>query len=253
VQDDTVFRPAEREVWFHLLAQLQEMPNSQLGPSAPEDVLFLQLFKQSGDYRGKLVRIRGVVKQGYRIDAPENYLGIKEYNVLTIHPAGGPDSPILVYTLELPKGFPAIKHRDKDGGPTKLHEDVVITGYYFKRLAFPAVGGTYTAPLLVARNADWTPRVSLAEATGRTRWTVAQVAGLIIVAAVATALVMVFIVWRIRRDTRESITHTFNDPVDDPQFAGLDVRPEAREALGELARQAERTGSPSDNTQERGT
>jgi hypothetical protein len=54
VQDDTVFRSAERDIWFHLAAQLQEKPNDQLGVRAPEDALYLQMFKQSDDYRGRL-------------------------------------------------------------------------------------------------------------------------------------------------------------------------------------------------------
>ncbi len=238
VQDDTVFRSAERDIWFHLIAQLKEMPNDQLGARAPEDALYLQLFKQSGDYRGRLVRIKGVAKLGYRIDAPKNYLGIKEYNVLVIHPAGGPDSPIIAYCLDLPTGFPKINHRDKDGGGTKLHEDVAVTGYYFKRWAYQAAGGMYTTPLLIVREPDWKPRPSLAEATGRTAWTPAQIAGTVAVSALGAMLVMTFIVWRIRRDTSESLTHTFNDPAENPSFKGLDVNPAPRDALADLSRQA---------------
>jgi len=238
VQDDTVFRPAERDIWFHLVAQLQEMPNDQLGVRAPEDALYLQMFKQSDDYRGRLVRIRGVAKLGYRIDAPENYLGVDGYNVLVIHPEGGPDSPIIVYSLGLPEGFPELKHRDKDGGTTKLHEDVVITGYYFKRWAYPAPAGTYTAPLIIARAPEWKPRPPLAEAMGRKQWTPMQVVAIVASAALGAGLVFLFIIWRIRRDTRESLTQTFNAPEDQPDFNGLNAQPSAREALADLSRQA---------------
>lgn len=238
VQDDTVFRSAERDLWFHLLAQLQERPDDQLGARAPEDALYLQMFKQSDDYRGRLVRIKGVAKLGYRIDAPENYLGIDGYNVLVIHPEGGPDAPIIVYSLDLPEGFPQLKHRDKDGGTTKLHEDVVVTGYFFKRWAYQAAAGMHTAPLIIARAPEWKPRPSLAEATGRNDWTLPQILATVAIAALGAMLVMVFILWRIRRDTRESLTHTFNEPAEHPDFQGLDVRPSTREALADLSRQA---------------
>lgn len=252
VQDDTVFRPAERDIWFHLVAQLQEMPNDQLGLRAPEDTLYLQLFKQPSDYRGRLVRIRGVARLGYRIDAPKNYLGVEGYNVLVIHPEGGPDSPIIVYSLGLPKGFPELKHRDKDGGTTKLLEDVVVTGYFFKRWAYPAAAGMYTAPLIIARSPEWKPRPPLAEAMGRKEWTPLRIAGIIGGAALGAGLVLLFIVWRIRRDTKESLTHTFNDPQEQPSFTGLTAGPTAREALADLSREASRRSETETTTSQEG-
>lgn len=252
VEDDTTFRPAEREIWFHLLAQLHERPKDQLGNRAPEDVVYLQMYKQPDDYRGRLVRFRGVAKMGYRYDAPKNYLGIEEYNVLVIDPDGEPDSPIIVYTLDLPEGFPALKHRDKDRATTKLHEDVEITGYFFKRFAYQAPAGTYTTPQVIARSPAWVPRRTLAEVTGRDKWTPTHVAAIVAIAAVGAALTMAFIVWRIRRDTQDSITHTFNDPPQNAHFDNLDIGPSTRETLAELARRSEeQPGDQSTASQER--
>jgi hypothetical protein len=154
VTDDTVFRPAERDIWFYELARARELsPGVAAGSAAPQRVSYVQLFRQSKDYRGKAVTIRGTARLGYRVPAPANYLGIKEYFVFTIHPAGGPDSPILVYSLEAPPGFARINLRDEGG--TKLREDIETAGIFFKRLAYPSRDGDYTAPLIVAARPHW--------------------------------------------------------------------------------------------------
>ena len=62
-------------------------------------VAYLQLYKQSADYRGKMVTVKGTVRLAYRVAAPANYLGVKEYCVYWLYPAGGPDSPLIVYAL----------------------------------------------------------------------------------------------------------------------------------------------------------
>jgi len=51
-------------------------------------------------------------------------------------------------------------------------------------------------------------------------------------------LVFLLIIWRIRRDTSESLTHTFNAAAENPSFQGLTARPSPREALADLSRQA---------------
>jgi hypothetical protein len=236
VQDDTtLFRSAEREIWLHLLAQLQALPAQQSARTAA-DASYLQLFKQSDDYRGRLVRIRGIAKLGYQIEAPDNYLGVERYEVLVIQPQGGPDSPIMVVSLGLPAGFPKLKHRDKNGEATKLHEDVVVTGYSFKRLAYQATDGMYAAPLIVARTADWNPRTSLADARKpRSLRELATMVGLAALGATVTALI---IAWRTQRVRRESRSQRFNFPDEQPNFSGIDIPPSPRDALAELSRKA---------------
>ena len=105
---------------------------------------YLQLFKQPDDYRCRVVSVKGTVKLAYRVAAEPNYLGVNEYVVYVIHPAAGPGSPIIVYALAAPAGFPAIANRDRDGKTTKLDEDVELTGVFFKRWAYQGQDGTYT-------------------------------------------------------------------------------------------------------------
>ncbi len=157
VRDNTVFRSSERHAWFRLLEQLDQQSLASLEQASPQRVGFLQLFEQSNVYRGRLVTVRGTATLGYRVQAPSNIYGIKEYSVFWIAPAGGPNSPIAVYALQPPEGFPALKDKDRDRATTPLNEEMEFTGYYFKRWAYPARDGLRIAPLLLAKTARWTP------------------------------------------------------------------------------------------------
>lgn len=91
------------------------------------------MYNQPEAYRGKLVTVRAQVRWAYRVPAIKNYLGIKEFNVLYLAPEGVPDKPLIVYSLGLPPGFPQLQEQNHPSGMTALHEDVVVTGYFFKR------------------------------------------------------------------------------------------------------------------------
>jgi hypothetical protein len=166
IQDDTVFRPAEREIWFYELGRVRDVPAEDLLKQSVGEVAYLQLFDQPEDYRGQIVTIEGTARLAYRVQAPSNYVGIEEYYIYWIHPAGGPSSPIVVYALGAPAGFPAIKDRDADRGTTKLHEEVRVTGVFFKRYAYLNKDGnaTYTTPLILANTPEWKPAVQLVTA-----------------------------------------------------------------------------------------
>ena len=161
IEDDTMFRPAEREIWFHELARVRDTQPKDLQRQSVGEIAYLQLFKQPADYRGEVVTVSGTVKLAYRVQAPQNYLGIKEYFVFWLHPKGGPDAPIVVYALAAPPGFPQIKDKDLDAATTKLHEDISVTGVFFKRWAYLGKDATYSAPLVLTNQPQWTPRATL--------------------------------------------------------------------------------------------
>jgi hypothetical protein len=195
IEDDTIFRPAEREIWFHLLARVRETEPAALRGQSAGQVAYLQLFKQPNEYRSRVVTVEGTVRLAYRVQAPENYLGIGQYYVFWIHPRGGPSAPIVVYALDAPAGFPPIPDKDipdndLDRGTTKLQEEVTVTGVFFKRWAYAGQDGTYTAPLLIAHTPTWHPAPSAAEAARQAlgpREYVAIVAAALLLALCATA------------------------------------------------------------------
>jgi hypothetical protein len=234
IEDDTVFRPAEREIWFHRLALVRDRSAEELRQRSAGRVAYLQLFKQPDEYRGKVVSVKGTVRLAYRVQAPGNYLGIKEYFVYWIHPEGGPTSPIVVYALAAPPDFPEIHDKDLDRRTTKLNEDVEVTGVFFKRWAYPAKDGTYTAPLVVANVPDWRPS-ALALAGAETNIRPAEI-GAVALAALLIAVCLAVVIWyrtRRRRPADEFV------PPNIAALGNLSLAPTTQESLRQLERESQ--------------
>jgi hypothetical protein len=232
IQDDTiVFRPAEREIWFHELARVQDADPATLRKASLGRVTYLQLFKQPADYRADVVTVRGTIRLARRVPALPNYLGVKEYCVYWLHPAGGPDSPILIYALAAPAGFP------KFDADRMLREDVEITGVFFKRCAYAGQGGTFTAPLLIANTPTWrpTPAVPAHTPLGPTELAILAIAALLLTICIAAVL------WK-----RSGPRYRAASP---PQSGGfidlgsLTLGPTPEEKIRDLERQARGEGS----------
>ncbi len=137
VRDNTVFRLAEKDAWFRLFEQLSERNLADLRRASAGYVGFLQLYKQPTEYRGKLVTVSGVVRMGYYREAPKNFYGISGYYIFWLKPAGA-KSPIVIYCLEIPAGFPDVAKLEHDGERPQLDEEVEFTGFFFKRWAYRA-------------------------------------------------------------------------------------------------------------------
>jgi hypothetical protein len=204
IEDDTLFlRPAEREIWLRLQGLARDTDPAELRRQSAGQVSYLQLFKQPNEYRGRPVTIRGTAMYAYRVSVGENYLGVKEHFVFWINPDGGPTSPIVVYAIDVPPGFPAIE-ANRDGDMTRLHEDLVVTGYFLKRGAYLGKDGTYTAPLVIANVPEWNRReVTLAD-TARFSFGPAWLVPTIIAALVISALLFALVWWRLKRAEAES-------------------------------------------------
>ncbi len=158
VRDDATFlRPDENQIWFHLLHELQAHSPADLKAKSVGIVGYSAMYNQPEAYRGKVVTVKAQVRWAYRVPAIKNYLGIKEFNVLYLAPEGVPDKPLIVYSLNLPAGFPRLKEQNHPSGMTALHEDVVVTGYFFKRGAYRGKDANYTAPLILANVPAWIP------------------------------------------------------------------------------------------------
>ncbi len=157
IADNTVFRPAEKDIWFRLLEDLAERELSELRQNSTGPVGFVQLVRQPDQYRGQLVTIRGTARLAHYRYAPENFYGISGYYMVWIQPVAS-NSPIVVYCLELPPEFPDVRARERQGLTPELDEDLEVTGYFFKRWAYRAQDGTRLAPLLLAKSPSWTAR-----------------------------------------------------------------------------------------------
>jgi hypothetical protein len=151
IRDNTVFRPTEMDAWFRLLERLSRSGSVELQSASAGTVGFGQLFKQPDVYRGRLVTVQGTVRRAEFKVAPDNLYGIDGYYMLWLQPVSA-NSPIVIYSLEIPDRFPANRAAKAGGSQVDLDEDIVVTGYFFKRWAYPAQDGTRLAPVILARS-----------------------------------------------------------------------------------------------------
>jgi len=140
IEDNTYFRTAEKDAWFHFFELLQK---EKVNPAQAVDVEYIQLVDQPNVYRGKLVTVRGTARQISKEKPADNDLGLTSYYRVVIQPADGANWPIILYCLELPKGV-------SPGDDLSL--GVKVTGLFFKKLSYKWRDGLGIAPVVLARN-----------------------------------------------------------------------------------------------------
>lgn len=219
VQDDTVFRPAERDAWFNLFGVLRAHDPQQLEQASTGNVGYLQLFEQPDHYRGQLVTIRGQVRRVLFRSAPKNAIGIDGYYQVVLRPADGPNSPLIVYCLDLPEGFPS-----GEG----IREDVTVTCLFFKNWAFATRDDIRSSPTLLARTLNWLPPAPVAVRTGQ----MGQLVAMVVATAIASVLIAT---WIVRRSNRLTAAHR-RPPADPATVAESEL--EAKQVAAGLQRLA---------------
>ena len=238
VEDDRVLRGAEHHAWFHLLAILKRTNQQRLREASQGRIGFVQLFEQSKTYRGKLVTVRGTVHRTKWVEAKVNDYGIDGYFICWLQPAGGPNSPIVVYSFRLPSGFPQGQ---------ELRTSASFTGFYFKRMAYAAQDGARTAPLILAKTCTWTPPAQ----TAKDRRDPPRIGSVALAVAVTAGLAtcISLIVYVRSRSAGASTAYTPQGRVTDEQLTALDGLP-ARPGPSEMLRRMEtrEVTNPSDGT-----
>ena len=146
VRDDTMFRPQDHDAWFHLFAILNKTDEARLRRESTGRVTYNQLYRQSGQYRGQLVTVRGRILDTSLQPAPDNDYQIDQYHLTALQPTDNRSELMIVYCLHLPEGFP----RDR-----KCSEKVEVTGFYFKRWPTPIEDKPHSRPVLLARTVRW--------------------------------------------------------------------------------------------------
>ncbi len=152
VKDDTLFRSNESGLWYDTLSSLRDASPEELESIVFQSAGFTQLYRQPDHYRGQPVQVSGTVRRAQRVAARKNEQGIEEYWQCWLFPSGT-TNPIVVYALEMPESFP-------EG--MAMTEAATFDGFFFKRWAYVASGGTMSAPLVLARTAKWEPEIPAA-------------------------------------------------------------------------------------------
>ena len=202
VRDDATFRPEEQNAWFQLLEILNHTDQAGLRRGSSGRVTYSQLSRQSEQYRGQLVTIRGTIRRTSLQHPQENDGQIDQYYQTVLQPADDRSQLIFVYCLYLPEGFPT---------GMDVSADVEVTGFHFKRWAYAAQDTVRTAPVLLARTVDWRkppPEVQRPSASAL------SVLMWIAVALCASVLLVVYVYARTRRGRSPQ-------PAAPPQFDAL--------------------------------
>lgn len=146
IRDDSLSSEKEQAVTLPLLNILRQTDLERLRQASVGQISYAQLFRQPGQYRGRLVTVFGTVRRANPIELFKNEYGLKKYYQVWLFPSDNPTAPIVVYCLDLPKGFPT---------GMELAEDVEVTGFFLKRWAYEAQDGFRTAPEILSKTLEW--------------------------------------------------------------------------------------------------
>ena len=150
VRDNSVFLSSETEVWDRWLRLVNEAPQSALQRASIGHVGYVQLFHQTAEFRGRIVKVAGRVRRANYVAAPENAARVEGYWQCWLFTGKTSSSPVVVYTLQMPEGFPT---------GMEINEQVEFMGLVYKRWAYQSGSGIRLAPLLLAKRGSWTPSI----------------------------------------------------------------------------------------------
>lgn len=183
IRDDTAFSSEENEVFYRWLVQCDRLGATKLSERSLGPTTHLQLFKQSDVYRGRVVSLRGTVRRALRVHANENPWGVDTYYQLWLQPDDRPSLPIVVYSMQLPEGFPVA---------TEIKEEVTLVAVPYKRWPYLAQDTMRSAPLVLAPTVSW----QVASPVASTEITATQLTLVVLGATAMAALVVTFIIKR---------------------------------------------------------
>ncbi len=241
IEDNTVLRSAETAAWYRCWEKLAGLSSQELN-QAVGPLTYVQLFSQPNEFRGQLVKITGTARWGYRVKSRAARFGIDSYVVLGILPGRGTSSPIVVYCVGLPAGFPKVQSGNSADGGSQLDEDIQITGYFFKRWLHASGEGMTLSPLILGRVTQWHPPNKSAQTTKLARLS----PSMIVLAVCGMALVGTCIavwVYRSSRISSREITTWTHPPAALPTFDPSGVQGGVTESLRALAQDDRNDGS----------
>jgi hypothetical protein len=162
IRDDRPSLLDEEPCSLRLLDILNRTAAAELREASIGPITYAQLFRQPDDYRGRFVTVSGVVRRAEPSDIHENKYGIKSYYRVWLFPFDNPSSPLVIYCLDLPKGFPT---------GTGLAAEAGTTAFFFKRWAYSTAEADRIAPMLLAKTLQWWKQpVVTPEPSASPRW-----------------------------------------------------------------------------------
>ncbi|MCA9005073.1 MAG: hypothetical protein KDA70_07335 [Planctomycetaceae bacterium] len=150
---ETSLKDQKQAAAFNLQQRRSEIKTYRDHPER-ELPVFLDLFKNSDRYKGRLVTLTGRVRKLIHYPAAEdNQYGIKTLYEAWLFTDDSQQNPTVVICTEVP---PALKDGLPEG--TDVIDHVTVTGYLFKMYVYNAQDTSRVAPLILAKQLEWNPR-----------------------------------------------------------------------------------------------
>lgn len=236
--------PEEKALYYKVLQHLQETDLKEQKQAAAFNLqqrrselktfkkhpqlklpLFPDIFKNSNRYKGRLVTLTGRVRKLLHYPAEKNDYGIKTLYEAWLFTDASQQNPTVVVCTEVPEAL-------KNGLPkgTDVIDHVTVTGYLFKMYAYNAQDTTRVAPLILAKQLEWTP-LSVDE-KGSQLFSKLLAGGLVIlIAGVAFAM------WRVMLKDKEFKEKRLQTNQDQVSFDQLESKPESTSPESESDKQ----------------
>jgi len=254
IEDNKSFRRSGELAWYRMYQQIKHMRNEfgNLDRLSFGATSFAQLYRQREFQRGRLLTVKGNVRQAYKVSSVPNPFEIDEFYVLTIR-VRDDDSPVIVYCLEAPSSFPNVPNKDPNGDTLLLNQndEIKLTGYFFKIWAYSTPEGTYTAPLIVADTFKWIADTGKSPEESQTStsldnfptWLVFTIAGIVAIGVCG------YVFTTSRRQSLATLAQRNLVPTDDKlEIAADQVIPSATATLKELENDDSISGNVDLNT-----
>ena len=150
IKDNSVgIRASERDLMNYLLAKTRDVPLSALKSEARDDIAFGVLMNDSEDFLCTLMSVRGEIRRLNAISAFKNEYGVEKVYEAWLFNRDAGKRPYRILCTSIPDGIPT-------GMELKSGTVVTVTGYYFKRYGYPAVGNRlHVAPLIIGKTLEW--------------------------------------------------------------------------------------------------
>ena len=230
VRDNTVgIRRDESEAYYRMLGHVQRVAPDELELASTTETQYVNLMTEPDRFRGEPLTIQGDLWRLYEFDAGPNDLGLTTLYEAWIFTGDSQPHPYRVVCTRLP--YTLTPGED-------IRRPVRVTGYFFKREAYPSRGGFHVAPTLIATTLA---PFRLADSVPPTDAILPYMVG--VVTAMGLALLVTLLAFtlgdrRIKRLARQRTLGTIS-----PSFAGVTHRSllSVEESLRQFAEQERQT------------
>ena len=150
--DDKAGYEVRRATADAMLTQ-RERQHQQYRQTPSEFPTFVDVFTHPDECLGMPITVTGHVRRCVSYRPQEDPLGLDELHELWLFTEHSQRNPLVIVCTALPADFPTT---------ARTVDNVTVTGYFFKLYRYTADDSDRLAPMLLARQVDWTPRDSTA-------------------------------------------------------------------------------------------